>query len=130
MVRATPGGSCRLVANDTETMTRSATGTVTAAGWANTDPSQPLVGPRLRYNERGRPYGWLTQRAYWMLSTTAICAWPTYATTRGLTVHRHHSWIYWDTRQGLPPRIDSLTRIRLPSSLVPVNDGIGLLPPS
>jgi hypothetical protein len=86
---------------------------------------EPLVGPRLTYDERGRAYGWLTERAFWMLSSVVMHhAWPVVAAQRGLVVRRHHSWIYWDTGQGLPPRIDHLTTFRLPSSLVPLDDGV------
>jgi hypothetical protein len=66
----------------------------------------------------------MTQRAFWMLSSAVMhYAWPTVA-SRGLIVRRHHSWIYWDTGAGLPPRIDHLTRFCLPSSLVPADDGV------
>jgi hypothetical protein len=51
-----------------------------------------------------------------------MIAWPIYAAMRGLTVRRYHGWIYWDTGDGLPPRINRLTRVRLPSSFIPVDD--------
>ena len=92
---------------------------------------EPLVGPKRTWDERGRAYGWMTKRACWMLSSTVMHhAWPFVAAQRGLVVRRHRSWIYWDTGAGLPPRILDLTRVRLPSSLVPVDDGIGLPPVS
>ncbi|WP_147707711.1 hypothetical protein [Microvirga massiliensis] len=34
---------------------------------------------------------------------------------------RTHSWIYWD-REGLPPRIDHVTKVRLPPGRFPVDD--------
>jgi hypothetical protein len=86
---------------------------------------EPLVGPERVYDaSSGRAYGWMTKRAWWMLSSTVMHhAWPFVAATRGLTVCRHRSWIYWDTGQGLPPRIHTLTRVRLPGGLVPTDDG-------
>jgi hypothetical protein len=83
---------------------------------------EPLVGPERVYDARGRLYGWLTRRAFRMLSSDAMDAWPRAVAARGLTVRRHHSWIYWDTGEGLPPRIDHLIRFRLLSCLVPVDE--------
>jgi hypothetical protein len=56
-----------------------------------------------------------------MLSTEAMHVWPFIVAGHGLAVRIHRSWVYWDTGQGLPPRIDHLTDLRLPSSPFPVD---------
>jgi hypothetical protein len=80
-----------------------------------------LLHPRLYRDESGHLYGRLAKHAFWMLSTEAMHVWPFIVAERGLTVRIHRSWVYWDTGQGLPPRIDGLTELKLPSSPFPVD---------
>ena len=48
-------------------------------------------------------------------------AWPIILKPYGLRICTNGTWVYWDTGQGQPPRLDHLTRGHLPHSLFPVD---------
>jgi hypothetical protein len=80
-----------------------------------------LLRPKLYRDERGRLYGLLAKHPFWMLSTEAMPVWPIALAERGLAIHTHRGWVYWDLEGRLPPRLDRLTDIRLWSDPFPVD---------
>jgi hypothetical protein len=81
-----------------------------------------LLNPRIRRDGKGRLHGQLTREAHWMFSTESMHLWPRLLGGHGYVVRRHHSWVYWDRGEGLPPRIDHVTKVRLPPGRFPVDD--------
>jgi hypothetical protein len=81
-----------------------------------------FLNSRVRRDGSGRLLGQLTREAHWMFSTESMHLWPCLLRGRGYVVRRHHSWVYWDRGEGLPPRIDHVTKVRLPPGRFPVDD--------